>query len=284
MMKPTNSNEQKRGYLKSDFELFHLRDMKNTQFEYHYHDFNKIIIFISGGVTYLVEGKAYHLKPWDILFISSNEIHKAMIDPSIPYERAIIWINPVFLENHSNACDLFTCFRLINERDNNLLRLENHELKLTKSLLAKLEESCSNDEFGYAVLKNSILLHLLILLTRELLGSSGNRDLNDIVTDETVQKMLNFINEHIQGDLSVETLSSQFFLNRYHLMHKFKQQTGFSIHSYILQKRLIKADQLIRNGTPAIQASELSGFNDYSNFVRAYKKMFGMTPKKRAKK
>jgi hypothetical protein len=44
----------KRGYLNKDFEFFHLKDNKAMQFEFHYHDFNKIIIFISGNVTYLI--------------------------------------------------------------------------------------------------------------------------------------------------------------------------------------------------------------------------------------
>ncbi len=50
------------------------------EFELHYHDFNKIIVFISGNVSYLIEGKAYKLKPWDILFVSSNDLHKVIIN------------------------------------------------------------------------------------------------------------------------------------------------------------------------------------------------------------
>ncbi len=42
-------------------------EIKDIQFEYHNHDFNKIIIFINGNVTYFVDGIPYKLKPWDIL-------------------------------------------------------------------------------------------------------------------------------------------------------------------------------------------------------------------------
>jgi mannose-6-phosphate isomerase-like protein (cupin superfamily) len=122
-MNHTDLTESKRGYLNGDFALFHLKDMKSMQFEYHYHDFNKIIIFISGSVTYLVEGIAHRLRPWDILFVSSNEVHKPIIDSAVLYERIVIWVNPGFLQNHSDDCDLFTCFKLAGERKNNLLRL-----------------------------------------------------------------------------------------------------------------------------------------------------------------
>lgn len=278
-----NLSDLKRGYLKGDFALFHLKDMKNMHFEYHYHDFNKIIFFISGHITYFIEGKAYELKPWDILFVSSNEVHKCVIDPSAVYERIVIWINPCFLENHSEESSLFTCFDLAGERNKNLLRLDNSALNDVKMLLSRLEDACRNGGFGQTILKNSIFLHLLVILTRELLGKSDMKDIHDMVADESIQNVLNYINANICADLSIESLADRFYLNRYHLMHKFKQQTGYSVHSYILQKRLMKADTLIKSGIPSGQACEESGFNDYSSFVRAFKKMFGQPPKSRAK-
>ena len=36
----------KRGYLNSDFKIFHLTDQISTEFEFHYHEFHKITIFI----------------------------------------------------------------------------------------------------------------------------------------------------------------------------------------------------------------------------------------------
>ena len=44
----------KRGYLNSDFKIFHLTDQISTEFEFHYHEFHKITIFISGNVQYFV--------------------------------------------------------------------------------------------------------------------------------------------------------------------------------------------------------------------------------------
>lgn len=280
-----NSNElteQKRGYLKEDFAFFHLKDMKNMQFEYHYHDFNKIIVFISGSVTYLIEGKAYRLKPWDILFVSSSELHKPIIDSSFIYERVVIWVNPSFLLKHSCDSDLITCFNLTSERKNNLLRLDTTSINDIKHLVTTLEEAFKNSGFGCVILRNSVFIELLVILTRKLLGISTANITNDIIVDEGIQKLIDYINSNITEDLSVEALASKFFLSKYHLMRKFKKNTGYSLHSYILQKRLLKADMLIKEGVSVTQACEQSGFNDYSSFLRAFKKMFGVTPKKRA--
>jgi AraC-like DNA-binding protein len=283
MVDSYNLTEKKIGYLKGDFELFHLKDMKSMQFEYHYHDFNKIFIFISGDVTYLIEGKAYKLKPWDILFVSSREIHKPVIDPNSLYERIVIYVNPGFLEKHSDECSLFTCFELVCERNNNLLRLDGVPFKDLKQLLAKLEEASRSKGFGSHMLKNSLFMQLLVALTRELIGSDSSFETSDIVSDEAIQRILDHINTNISSDLSIDALASAFFMSRYHLMHKFKLQTGYSIHSYIIQKRLIKADRLLNSGMSAARAADESGFSDYSSFVRAFKKLFGQSPKNRLK-
>lgn len=50
---------QKRGYLNQNFLFFHLKDRKEEQYDYHYHEFNKMILLLSGKVTYMIEGKTY---------------------------------------------------------------------------------------------------------------------------------------------------------------------------------------------------------------------------------
>ena len=110
-------NLEKTGYLKEDFRLFHINDQTKKDFSYHYHDFHKIIVFISGKVTYHIEGKAYHLKPRDILLVSQGAIHKPEIDPSVPYERYIFWIR-----DDLSCQELNTCFQKANDRSFNLVR------------------------------------------------------------------------------------------------------------------------------------------------------------------
>ncbi len=281
-MDENSSGDSKRGYLIGDFAFFHLNDMRNTQFEYHYHDFNKIIVFISGNVTYLIEGNAYRLKPWDVLFVSSSELHKPVIDPRVMYDRIVIWVNPGFLSSHSRDCDLFTCFDLTSGK-NNMLRLDGKILEYARILCTRLEEACKSKEFGSSLLKNSIFLQLIVVLTRELMKGGRNDDIEDIIHDKYINVMLDYINKNLNEELSIDSLAARFYMSRYHLMHKFKQLTGYPVHSYILQKRLLKADTLIKSGIPSMQASEQCGFNDYSNFVRSYKKLFGVSPRNRLK-
>lgn len=281
MEKDTKPGNPKRGYLNDDFRLFNLHDQKEININLHLHDFCKIIIFISGSVTYYIEGTAYRLKPWDILLVNRDTIHKPLIDTNAPYKRMILWLKPSFLQKHSNTnSNLATCFELAQQRQFHLLRMS-PKLQLTiKSLISQINTAYHEQSFGHDLLTNSLLLQFIIYLNRISLENSLTPADIDIEYDETINKILQYIDTNITEDLSIEQLSSVFFLSKYYLMRKFKQHTGFSIHQYVLQKRLIAANQLLRAGKPVITACLESGFNDYANFTRAFKKMYGLSPKK----
>ena len=93
-----------------------------------------------------------------------------------------------------------------------------------------------------------------------------------------MEVLLRYINQNLTADLSIETLARKYYLSKYHMMRKFKEETGFTMHSYIVNKRLLLARTLIAQGTPVLKAARMSGFTDYTTFSRAYKKQFGGPP------
>ncbi|BBF43185.1 transcriptional regulator of rhamnose utilization, AraC family [Lachnospiraceae bacterium KM106-2] len=270
----------KRGYLKQDFQFFHIADQTDLTFEFHYHEFNKIIIFLSGNVTYLIEGKSYKLKPWDILLINNHDVHKPIINTNETYDRIILWIDNDFISKHSNEnCDLTTCFKLAGRKSFSLIRLEKSLQDQLKQLISSLEQSVHSEEFGSKLLSNAIFLQFLIYLNRIYLNQSYIYDQNALETDTQIEGILQYVKDHLGEDLSVESIANHFYLSKHYLMHKFKLRTGYTLHNYILKKRLFYATELIQSGLPIIKASEQSGFRDYSTFLRAFRKTFHCSPK-----
>lgn len=266
-------NLEKTGYLKEDFRLFHINDQTKKDFSYHYHDFHKIIVFISGKVTYHIEGKAYHLKPRDILLVSQGAIHKPEIDPSVPYERYIFWIR-----DDLSCQELNTCFQKANDRSFNLVRADSALQERLKDLLPEIEQTLQNKHFGDTVLRNALFTQFMIYINRIFLRTSSSPDKKAYSSDTQVEQLLKYINRNLSENLSIDQLAERFFLSKYHMMRKFKNETGYTIHNYITSKRLLMARSLISQGIPVIKAAQASGFHDYTTFVRAYKKQFGKAP------
>ena len=267
------------GYLNDNFKIFHIRDKKDIKFEYHHHDFSKIVILIDGDLTYYIEGKAYILKPWDILFVNKNEIHKPVVNPDKYYERIVIWLNPDFMAKYAQGNnDLLKCFEVAIKNNYNLLRLNMKSIDIIKNLIQDIQNCNNSNEFGSEILKESLFVQLMVLMNRLFLNSDKNRDIEDIQYDKTIEGVLNYINSNLENDLSIDTIASEFFISKYYLMRKFKNQIGSSIHNYVLQKRLILARSLISDGLSMSSVCSRCGFNDYSSFVRAFKKVYGVSP------
>ncbi|HEY5584372.1 MAG TPA: AraC family transcriptional regulator [Ruminiclostridium sp.] len=270
----------KRGYLHNDFKFFHLRDKKNIQFEHHYHDFNKIIIFISGNVIYNIEGKSYKLRPWDILFVPSNQVHKPIIETEEEYERIVIWINNDFLEEHGNAeNNLLTCFNMARE-NRYLIRLGQNSFNSIKHILVNIEQELKNNQFGAGILGNALFVQFIVYINRLQMKPDKHVDNIEVEFDEQIQRVIQHINSNLELDLSIAALSAKFYINKYHLMHKFKANTGYSIHSYVNNKRMQKCATSIKTGTSPAEVANKCGFNDYSSFVRSFSKVFGVSPRK----
>ncbi len=270
----------KSGYLRQNFKLFHLKDQTEKTFDFHYHDFDKIIIFLSGKVTYVVEGKSYHLKPWDILLVRHHDIHKPIIDKDSVYERIVIWVKNEFIEQqHRKDCDLSTCFEQSLEKSFNLIRVRSSLQSEIRTIISNLEDSLRSEEFGHDLLSDTYFLQLLVYMNRVFLDSSFSQDESALTYNRQITELIKYINTHLGEDLSNETLAKKLFLSKYYLMHRFKEETGYTLHNYIEQKRLLHASELIKEGVPVMKAAQECGFREYSTFLRAFKRNFHISPK-----
>lgn len=249
----------KEGYLKENYHFFHLKDTAGDERDYHYHEFDKIVILLSGRVEYAVENEIYTLSPYDVMLVKHHAIHKALIDKSVPYERIIIYLDENRYAKMIPEAGLTRCFdRCMYSPDKERL----------KELLDGLEHAEGE------VLKETYLIQLLAVLN-SLKGENPEAG----HYDGKIETVLSYINENISGELSVDELASLVHLSKYHFMRQFKENTGQTVHAYVRQRRLLHASRLIREGVPAVQAAARSGFDDYSVFYKAFKINFGITPK-----
>lgn len=271
---------EKRGYLHDDFKLFHLTDSHRREYEFHYHDFYKILILLSGQVSYTIEGKTYQLAPFDIVFVNAEEIHRPIVQQDGIYERIILYIDPAFLQRYTAASDsLDYCFAKARAEHSNVLRVPGFAQSLLYQKTMQLLASAQDTDYAHALLHQLSFLEFMIQLNRTVLHERIQY-VEVRSSNEKILQILAYIKNNLTEEISPDQIADTFYLSKYYLMHLFKAETGYSLGNYITNKRLLYARELLQKSIPATQVCFECGFKNYSTFSRAYKKCFQEIPTK----
>lgn len=262
------------------FEVFHYRDEYIKEVALHHHDFYEVYFFLEGNVQYNIESRSYLLSPGDILVIGPNELHQPVFGPEKSgYERIVLWINGAFLQQFNlPGQEITCCFDTTRPSHTNLLRPDGTTRELLTFLFQLLLQESSSDAYASELYALGCLAQTLALINR--LAARTLQNLKpEVNTDSVVFRVLTYINEHYNEDLSLDFLANKFFISKYHLSREFNRLVGTSVYRYIIQKRLIMAKQMMSTGVPTSTVYQHCGFGDYSNFYRAFKTEYQMSPK-----
>ena len=264
-----------RGYLREPFRLFHLADGRREHIEYHYHTFHKIIILLAGKAGYAIEGERYDLSPGDFVLVGRGSIHRPEVAEDAFYERMILYIAPQYLASlGTEDCDLEECFRQAQDSFRYVYRDEGGSR--VRQLFETLARTVRQGGYGAALLERAQFLELMVEVNRV---CRGGHQVQAASGDSKVVALLQYLNLHLTEELTIDQLSERFYVSKYHMMRRFRAQTGYTIHAYLTGKRLMLAREKIASGVPMMEAACRSGFGDYSAFSRAYRKQFGQSPR-----
>ena len=266
------------GYLEENYHYFHLRDTAGQERNFHFHEFDKVVVLLSGHVDYTVEDITYALKPWDVLLVKHHTIHKALIDKTEPYDRVIIYLDGKYFDRIMPNAGLMDCFEKADKDGRQRITPDDEQQERLAAALEDYEAAMRDEELGAEAIRDTQMVKLLVLINRIYASGSTAPDRAEATRDPKIAAVLSYINENLGRELSVDELAEQAYLSRYHFMRLFKAQTGSTVHAYVRQKRLLHAARLIREGASVGKAAADSGFGDYSAFHRAFRESFGISP------
>ena len=266
------------GYLKESYHYFHLKDSAGQERDFHYHEFDKIVILLAGDVVYAVEDQTYTLRPWDVLLVKHHCIHKAVIDKSREYRRVILYLDGQYFDRRMPEEGLRTGVQRADRHCSYRFSPDDRERQELEALIRQYETAREDTRLGSDTVGELIVMGLLVLVNRMVARQDFAETEQETLCDPKIRQALSYINENLTAPLDAQLLAERVYLSKYHFMRLFKSQTGFTVHGYIRQKRLLFAARLIRAGTPANRAAEEAGFSDYSAFHRAFRECFGIAP------
>ncbi|MDO5603515.1 MAG: AraC family transcriptional regulator [Oscillospiraceae bacterium] len=262
---------------KEGVAVFHLTGGYGKDISLHHHDYYEIYLFLTGKITYLIEGKQYELQAGDCMMLAPGILHEPVFTGQLKkgsqnqYERYILRMDKQFLD----AVDT-SSLKLKDIFEHETVRLQEGNLKLLRQLFTLLLQYESLTGFGAGEMKAGCARQILILLCR---GIQRESFLDCTASNPLIDRVLQYIAAHLTQDLSEERLAEIFFVNKFYLLREFKKHTGTTPYHYIMKKRLILAEELILQGRQVKDLYSECGFSDYSNFFRCFKKEYGQTPR-----
>ena len=243
------------------------------QFSMHAHEQHEIYYFVSGRASYIVEGNEYRLEGGSLMIMRAGEVHKPNIQPGYAYERMALNFGSELLRAVDPDGLLERPFLAHPLGVGNLYPRALIRSGFVYECMKGMECTGSGQERRVALLAN--LYPILAEIYR--VYALGKKPAAFEPVDR-MQEVISYINEHLSEELSINLLSSRFYLSKPQLSRRFKQMTGTSIWEYIMIKRLMRARQLIRSGERVMNAAQQCGFHDYSAFYRAYRGRYGCSP------
>ena len=254
-------------------------------FRHHRHIEFEIVLFKSGHGTYTVLNNSYDIQAGDIFLFSSNEVHcitniegsEEMVLMNVHFEPRFIW---------STGNDMFDSkylkiFLDRNENFENRLDRNNPASNIIKQLLLDIEKEFYQKPVEYALMVKTQLLTILVNLIRHF--NCVKLDADDLFIRkynfEMIEKSMNFINQHLKDDITLEQLASEANMSRAYYSTVFKQLNGISPWDYITSKRIELSIEYLKTHTGTmLEIAGLCGFNNTANFNRAFKKYTNKTP------
>lgn len=249
----------------------------NAQLNLHSHTFYELIYCCNDcSAEYLVGADRYRLQKGDIVFVPPGISHRPLLQEHMeePYERYVLWCSQEFV-------DMFVENFTTKETQipyGTLLRTGGTKWELLGGYFRRGVWEAENQAAGWraAVIGNTItLLTLIGRSIQERTASVLKAEKPDLLNE-----VLAYIELHLNEKITLEETAKHFYVSVSTITQLFRQKMGTSFYRCVTQQRLIAAKTLIAEGKNLEDISRSVGFTDYSSFYRAFKKEYGITPRR----
>lgn len=243
----------------------------------HYHDSYEIYYYLGGNMTYFINDRSYEVKSRNIVFINENTYHRSHYRGPYADDRVLIMFHPSMLGLFANKGEITRALQI-----------------LSKTPVMDFKDNIKEQIHNLVMLivwhynkKNTSMLHIMTMISGLILclkdyvelGCLNEHEPPLAVSDIKISDVARYISENFQSKISLDDLSSRFFINKYYLCHKFKKLTGQTIVEFINEKRLVEARRLlISSGHTVLDISQAVGFESVNHFNTLFKRKFGLTP------
>ena len=268
------------------FEYSEIFIHKNYGIGMHTHSFYEINIVVGGRGRHYIEENSTEAERGCVFVIPPNVRHGYYNEKSLDVLHIILF--DTFFKIFDKELESLSGYRILFEIEP-LIRSEySHDLFLrlndakTDIISGRFNayETLFPDGEGRKIVCNAVALEICVLLCRYASEYFNIKSVSK-PSDKAVVRTLEYIINNLSGDVSVERLAGLAFLSKTAYERRFKALCGFTPMQYLLECRLSKVKELLKNEEISIaRAAAECGFYDASHLNRHFKRKFGTTPMK----
>lgn len=233
---------------------------------------NMFILIQSGNGSIVSRDKSYPIGKGTLCFIGSNKYHYTFPDVPEQYIRSKLFISAEELEKITRLLSPYC--KLHNILDENQIAMgllgecDFRRAEETFEQLSRLQ-----DDSAYFQAKSySAVLDLTVLICQNMGGKIHH-------SFDSIQIAVEYINQHITEDISIDGICTACYLSKYYFCRLFKKKIGLTVMEYVLKTRNSMAKELLADSRLSVtEISESCGFSSISYFSRAFKNETGVTP------
>lgn len=249
----------------------------------HTHHELEISCVLEGNGSYRIGDRTYDLQSGDIIILNNTEPHALVLDNS-SIRHIVIHFDPSFIWN-SLSNDLDYNFLLVfferGSKFSNRLDRENPTTARIFSLFLDIMEELKTRKICYELIVKIKLQTIFTEILRNYDYVDRNKVVKPLSGDEILQlnAVISYINSHLDSDLRLTELAGIVHVSPTYFSTLFKRFNGVSPVEYIVNKRVQRAIELIC--TTNLNMTEIAmacGFNNGTNFYKAFHKVTGRTP------
>lgn len=224
-----------------------------------------IIYCVDGGGWLELEKKRWNIKKGDIFICPPNIAHSYGADDKAPWTKYWIHFRGKIASAYMALLGLTVDLPILNVDENPKI------LSLMQDILNVLKTGYTQSNLLLATAYlNNILTYLNSLSMNKGFSKDGDID---------VEKVIIYMLDNINCNLTLDQLSHYVSLSKYHFVHLFKEKTGYSPVDYFIRLKMQKACALLENTRVKVNSiSTTLGFSNPYYFSTTFKRIIGQSP------
>ena len=264
-------------------QIHHLKPRSAKPY-FHWHHQLEISFAKSGRAEYMIGDKMYDVREGDIFIFNSLEPHAMGVREGDEITNMVVRFDPEFVWSIENNLFDVRYLKVFFGRDDgfsNKLEQSHPSAQEIRRLLLEMEEESRRKSSEYDLMVKIKLLNVLVCLIRYY-GYPRNGQEPKFVRKQAIARMnqiADYIDRHLHEEIRLESLAGLVHMNTSYFSVFFKKYTGLSPSEYIMKKRIYRSIEYLRATDKTIlEIAGLCGFNNVSNFNKAFKKVTNKKP------